>query len=202
MKNFKSLLLAIVCSMSFVANATVVTFDGATEGFQPNGYTVNGVQFSDTLGEDLFVGTFDESNASTALAILGDDASFLLMAFPSISNYLSVDFGNDDLCCSTDSDLAVLTVFLSGLQVGQISINLNANDLMDQSLAISGVNFDSATFGFTDGNLVPIPLTEVVDNITFTAAGNPLPEPASIALFGLALGGVAMSRRFAPKKRF
>lgn len=196
---FKNILVAtLMASASFLSHADVITFDAESVGVKANGYTVGGVKFFDTVGNDLYVYKAIEGNGTNALGVFNDDASFLRMVFPTLTSALSLSFGNDDPCCSAQGNKAVLTLFSNGTQVGQTTLNLNRNDLMDQTISISGINFTEATFGYATANGTPLDLIEVVDNINFTRAA--VPEPGIVGLFGLGLLGFAASRRKAAKK--
>jgi hypothetical protein len=201
MKFFKTIAIVAFSIFSMAAQATVITFDGQIVEAKPNGYTVSGVTFVDTIGEDLVV--TDQGGGNHALAVLIDDESFLGMIFPSISNSLSLMFGNDNPQFSKAGDIALLMLYLDGQKVGQTSVALNRNNLLDQTISLAGINFDVALFGYANSNGFPIALTELVDNITFTEADTipaPIPEPASLALLGLGLLGMALSRhKIAPR---
>jgi hypothetical protein len=91
-------------------------------------------------------------------------------------------------------DLGLLTVFLGATQVGQASTLLNIDDIMNQSVSISGITFDSATFFYTDPSGNPRNLIEAVDNITYDNVSQ-VPEPASIMLAAVGLMGLGFARR-------
>ena len=181
-----------------MSHADVITFTGQSTGAKANGYTVGGVTFSDTSGSNLELSDYGVQSHGLALSVGGDDASFIKLVFADLISSLTLSFGNDDPGFTSQSDKALLTVFLNGVQVGQSNVNLNRNDIMDQTISFTGSNFNEATFGYTQSNKTPLNLIEIIDDVTFTRAA--VPEPTSIALLGLGLLGVAASRRKAAKK--
>jgi hypothetical protein len=62
---------------------------------------------------------------------------------------------------------------------------------MNQSVVMSGVDFDSATLVYADPALNPINLIEIVDNVTFDQMAA-VPEPKGFGLLALGLGFLAL----------
>jgi hypothetical protein len=198
MKFLKHALAAVLLAAAPLANAGLFCdFNSEALGGKPNGYSACGITFTDTVGAGLVVNAFAESNNSPALGVFDDvDGGFLHMAFGGVYNAISLDFGNDDPAFTNAGDLALLRVYLGNVLVGQTTVVLNRNDVMDQSISYSGGLFDNATFAYVDANLNPFTgggnantgLIEVVDNIH-------VPEPGTLMLLSLALVGLGLSRR-------
>lgn len=186
-------LMGISMAASMGANAAVIDFTTETQEAKPNGYTVMGVQFFDTLQANLVVIDAGQKSIGNALGIFGDNPSILRMVFPGLSNFLAVSFGNDHPVFSDPGDVALLRLFLGGSQVGETTVELNRNDIMDQIITLAGINFDEATFTYASPALAPINLMKIVDNITFLPAQ--VPEPGSLVLVGMAIAGLALVRR-------
>lgn len=195
----RTLVCGLMClGLAGAAQAAVsIDFENDALGYKPNGWnSVDSslVSFSDSIGAQLQVYSGLETDG-TGLAVLTDsDGSSLIMNFAQAVNSLSLDFGNDQAGFAIPGDQAILTVFLGGDQVGQTAMAMNLNDLMDQTIFISGVTFDSATLyyaatGQTNG------LTEIVDNIQFEVAGATIPAPGAILLGTLGTGLVGWLRR-------
>ena len=197
----KSFRLVAVCLVFFgmfalnqgVAKADKITFEQDPLGFLPNGaHSVEsnlvtfsasgagGLVISPEVGSNEFIGT-------RGLAVQGTPFVHLIMNFAVPVNSLSLFFGNDDPLDTAPGDTAILRVFRNGSLVGQTTVTMNRNDIIDQQISFAGVPFDSADFHFSQEFF----LTETVDNIEFT----PVPEPASIGLLALGLIGVAVRKR-------
>jgi hypothetical protein len=99
------------------------------------------VAFTDSVGADLQVEDFGSQSDGQALGVfIDDDNSELIMDFTESMYAISLDFGNDNPCCSSPGDEAVLTLYDGGVQIAQVSEEMNRNDLMDQNIAYNGAS--------------------------------------------------------------
>ena len=195
-KSRVAVLVGLLCLFATTAaHAVFVDFESEASGAKANGYTVNGVTFTDTVGSGLNVDNFGAQGNGQSLAVFTDgDGSGLQMTFGGVYSKLKLDFGNDDPAWTNAGDLALLRAFLGVNQVGQVTVVLNRDDIMNQTIGISGVSFDNAFFAYVDPQLQPftgtdpIGLIEIVDNIA-------VPEPGLLSLLGIALAGFGLARR-------
>lgn len=134
------------------------------------------------------IGAFDDMNGNA-----------LKMTFAP-TNFIGMDFGNDDPNFTNPGDLALLQVYNGATLVGFSTVVLNRDDLMNQSISFNGdSSFDSAIFSyidsffnpFTGGGAASIGLIEIVDNISLV----PEPETYAMLLAGLGLIGFMALRR-------
>jgi len=174
------------------AKADSITFESDPLGFLPNGgqsVESNLVRFSATGGGALIINeNFGvELIGTRGLIVSGSPNVHLVMDFAVPVNSLSLFFGNDDPIDTAAGDAAILRVFFDGSLVGETVLLVNGNDIADQQITFSGPVFNSATFHFSHEFF----LSEAVDNIEFT----PVPEPASVALLGIAIAGIVAKVR-------
>lgn len=161
------------------AAPSTVTFEADAPGLKPNGFMSaesSLVQFFDSVGTDLEVADFGHQSHGKALVVYDlvishHHDSELIMKFTSPLTAISLAFGNDDPTYPSGSR-AVLTVYNGGTQVGQVSVEMNRNDLMDQTISFSGALFDSATFEYV-ASAADTGLLEIVDDIVLTPATAP-----------------------------
>jgi len=178
------------------ASADVVNFNSDPSGAQANGFSsVDSalVRFTDSLGSDLSIGAYFESNYSNALVVFPDDGSKLIMDFTQLVNSISFDIGNDQPGFTGSADL---TLFKNGVQVGFVSVVPAFDDLMNSGISFSGVEFNQAVFFYnaTYPPYYPTGLIEVVDNLQFNPV-RPVPEPGTLALLGAGVMGLVAARR-------
>ena len=128
---------------------------------------------------------------NNGLAVLSDtDGSALRIDLAFVAGAISLDFGND-LPSLAPGSQAVLKLFLGGVQVDQVTMAMNRNGLVDQTMSYLGPGFDAAEFhydvpalqGFTTQGF-----TELVDNVVVTS----IPEPSAAILFAV---GALVTRR-------
>ena len=189
---------------AIAATATIATvsavpvtidFENDGTGAQANGFSsvdAPGVSFSDSDGADLSLANFGTQGDGNSLGIFGDDTtSFLIIDFDSAATSIEMAFGNDQVFGGNPATDALLEVFMNGALVGSVTVALNLDDIMNQTIAYSGAAFNQATFTYiaADGSIAT--LIEIVDNITFDA----VPTPGSLALISLGLLMLVVRRR-------
>ncbi|MEO0975118.1 MAG: hypothetical protein AAFX85_18675, partial [Pseudomonadota bacterium] len=157
--------LALLLSQGATAGLLTVDFEGDGLGHKTNGFSavgVDGVSFSDTLGNDLRVGRWAECNYTNCLAVFADDESALRIDLDFIASGISLDFGNDQAFGSRPVADAELMLYRDGAYVGTSTVAVNGNDRMDQTISFSGAFFDQALFRYTDVVGFAATLIEVV----------------------------------------
>lgn len=207
----------IILMFAGKANASLITidFEADTVGFKSNGFIptgTSGVNFYDSVGEELYVlDAGVQGSGLRSLAVLSEiDGGQLEIGLDFTADFFSLDFGNDDPVVTNAGDLAVLTAFMGAIQMGQTTVALNRDDVMNQTISFGaidgGVFFDYLHFGytneffslFTGGGAVGFGSAEVVDNIMINQAA-PIPEPGTMALLAIGMAGVGLCRRFFKK---
>ena len=207
MKTKTVLTVATALALGGVARAAIIDFEADAPGYYPNGFSAVGhptVKFTDTSGADLQISNFGSQGLGQSLAVDTDgDGSKLRIDFTVPVTSLSLMFGNDDPGWALSSDRAWLEIWSSGSPVATVSMAMNLDDIMNQSIGYSGGPFDQAFFWYGDASGAPFTgggrlgpgLIEIVDQIEYT----PVPEPASAlataGLLGLAAVGLRRWRQ-------
>ena len=198
--------IAAVTLVAAPAAAQVIDFETGPTGVIADGYTTGGITFTTALGSGLEIGNFTPSTAGRGLIVRSDsNGNFLRGAIAGGTNYLSFDFGNDDPLFTLPTDLATLRVYSGLTLLDTITLGLNRDDVMNQTIGYSGGLFDNFEFAYTNAAGSPftggvgtnIGLIEAVDNFRLVAPGA-VPEPATwlmmILGFG-AIGGMMRGKR-------
>lgn len=162
------LMLTPVHAEAAVPKSFVIDFTGETDGTKPNGYSTPGapgVLFFDTSGANLGIYSNIDEVRGTGLAVQPDDASALEIRLAGPTNAIQLAFGNDDPTVANVTDQAQLTLFRGATKVGEVTKNVNANNLIDQKIAFSGAFFNRVQFQYVDAAQSPLDLIETVDDI-------------------------------------
>ncbi len=204
-----SVLAAVAAITAAPAFAETVDFEAGPFGGQAEGFSAVGhsnLKFFSANGNGLQTSNFGSQGDGNSLAVFSDaDGNFLKGTFSGTTTSLALDFGNDDPNFTNPGDLATLTLFNGASLVSTVTVVLNRDDIMNQTISYSGSAFDNFSFAYTDaagspftgGGGVNTGLIEIVDNITYGAVGGTIPEPASWAMMiaGFGLVGGALRRR-------
>jgi hypothetical protein len=191
-----SCVLSTVGAIAQPGHAAVVNFENDPAGSKANGFvSVDSplVSFTDSIGSDLNISNYAPQSIGNGLAVPGDDASSLIMDFSASVSDLSLVFGNDDPGFTSPGDLARLQIFNGLTLLNTVDVLMNRDDIANQTISFAGSAFNRATFTFVNSSGSPINLIEIVDNVTFNAAGaEAVPEPFTIV--GTLIGGSAALR--------
>lgn len=203
MPMFKRLALFVATALGLATHASAapvtVDFNALSPGFYANGTVIDGVGFANTGASAAFyIADYGVSSMGNGLETYDPGTpgqGGLLMSFAGSMKSLSLVFGNDDPDYTSPGALAVLVLSLAGNSVATAVVTMNRDDAANQTIAYSGVAFDTALFYMADANGVSLQnFSEVVDNVTYSAAQE-VPEPSTLAIASLGLFAAGAMRR-------
>lgn len=181
-KMLKAALAGLVLSVSSIANAGLITFDG--NGVMSNDYTDSYIGIGDTYtqgGFILSVGLGDHFDSMNSSGLSWHNGS----ANANYDNwaYLTYSGGLFDLFSFNFTQYSGDVLYSN--TYGPVSLGIGSHTV--NALSQSWVAFSPSGNGSSDFNFLTI------DNIS--AAASAVPEPSTLAIFALGIMGLA-SRRF------
>lgn len=192
----KKSILALLLAVSFSqANATVVTFDDLSAGSIPSGYAgfnwdSNAFAYDNSTYNGGYGNTITFPSASNAL-YNGFGGSQFTISSAQLFNFNGAYFNgwasNNGVASFTATSLT-LSGFNNGSLVGQINANISASSFDWVGGNINGIDTLVISQNNGDGHWW------LMDNFTVNQRSN-VPEPAGIALLGLGLACLGLSRR-------
>jgi len=193
-KNWKLLSITLCCSLSGIAQANVIDFEGVTTstcqagtGAKFDGFTLGASTSRSGAG-------VNSTSACSSIVPTAHSGNKYALNHNLYAGVLTRDIGTfslDSLWVHTDIRVGTTTVQFKGLDI-------NGNTLYDLNLAGVGASWAQVNFsGWANVKTLtwdPIGNANIgIDDITFDTAA--VPEPSSIALIGLAMAGLSFSRR-------
>lgn len=177
---------------AFPSSATVINFHGLADDTEVNGLTVNGVQFSYTVGGSPLDGAviIDAGPGTTNhisppnISSVGDNTGVLTVTLPSSANLFGYGFAI--LSRASVANATTISAFSGTMLLGSLSFS-GAPD-PDFAGGFAGIESTTAFNRFELTSNSSVAPAFALDNITLP---NTVPEPSAILLAMLGLGALA-----------
>lgn len=177
---------------AFPSSASVINFNGLATGTEMNGLTVNGVQFSYTVGGSPLNGAVDidggpgNTNNITVpnIVSVGNNTGVLTVTLPSSVNLFGYGFAI--LNTASVANATTVSAFSGTTLLGSLSFS----GAPDPAFTGGFAGIQSTTTAFNRLQLTfnsSVASAFAVDNITFA---NGVPEPSTMLLAMLGLGAL------------
>lgn len=189
----KTGLAALLLALAVSAHATTVTFEGHNNTQFSTPFTSNGFMFGNVAADEQHFHLVASSNfglLSNSTSILLNDRDTRIFAMHDgggLFSASSIDVAGARANFGSELGMNIFA-YLDNALVGAINVGFNSNTPFQTVNLSSFGNVDRLVF---DGILGGFTL----DNAVLGPASANVPEPASVALMGVALAALAASRR-------
>lgn len=195
MKRLTSIAAALLFSSS--AQAVVIDFESQPTGLIPEYTVIDGIIFSTALDSGLLIDDVSPQTNGKGLLVGADtNGEVLRGTILGVGTFIEFAFGNDDPRFTLPGDLATLTLYAGFTLVDVVTVALNRDDVMNQTISFTG-QFNNFTFAYTNPAGRPFTgpgsegrgLIEAIDDIRYTTTEVPEPGAWALLLAGLTVIG-------------